>query len=402
MKHRVLKKGVPVMLALALVLSLSVPAFCPADTQAAEKLGCATAVYDEQSGTLTFIPSGVKSGSYAVLSYYSLINVLDTLNSKYPERSHWENFHEFDIGVRHIVFADGISRIICINGMNYGDLEYPNLKSIIIEDSVTEIEPDAFDGLAALEVVYVSSNVSECPSFAGCPSLKAVIYNPIATPEPTETAEVTASPSPEPTATAEVTATPSPEPTATAEVTVSSSPEPTETASSSPKPSVTAGATTIPSPKQTATVVNTSKPKRNQIYAVKGLLYSLTKDSDATVVGASNKKAVSVKIPSQVSIKGKVLKVTSIGDAAFSGMKKLKTVTIGKNIVRIGKKAFYKDRKLKKITVKGKRLKHIGRNALKGVGKKLKIYVPKLKQKKYGKLFRSKVFSIKTDEYISR
>ena len=63
---------------------------------------------------------------------------------------------------------------------------------------------------------------------------------------------------------------------------------------------------------------------------------------------------------------------------------------IGKNVVTIGKSAFSGDSKLKSITVKGKALKKVGKQALKGINKKAVIRVPKSKKKAYQKLFKGK------------
>ncbi len=90
-----------------------------------------------------------------------------------------------------------------------------------------------------------------------------------------------------------------------------------------------------------------------------------------------------IKIPSKVS---------KIGIRAFSDCKKLKSVTIGKNVNVIGDRAFYKCEKLKKITIKSKKLtsKNVGTNAFRGIYAKANINVPKEKLNVYKKLLRSK------------
>ena len=65
-------------------------------------------------------------------------------------------------------------------------------------------------------------------------------------------------------------------------------------------------------------------------------------------------------------------------------------MTIGANVTKIGKKAFYKDTKLKSIVVKTKKLKSVGSQAFKGIYKKAKIKVPSSRLKKYKKLFKKK------------
>ena len=80
----------------------------------------------------------------------------------------------------------------------------------------------------------------------------------------------------------------------------------------------------------------------------------------------------------------------SIASNAFKGNKKLTKVTVGANVAKIGKGAFQSCPKLKKITVKSKKLKSVGANALKGISSKAVITVPKAQKKAYTKLFKGK------------
>lgn len=100
---------------------------------------------------------------------------------------------------------------------------------------------------------------------------------------------------------------------------------------------------------------------------IDGITYKVT----AIAKGAfKNNKMKKVTIPSGV---------TTIGDEAFSGCKKLTGVTIPSKVKKIGKKAFYKCSKLKNITIKTKKLKKnsIGSKAFNGIHKKATIKVPK-------------------------
>ena len=83
-------------------------------------------------------------------------------------------------------------------------------------------------------------------------------------------------------------------------------------------------------------------------------------------------------------------KVTKIKDSAFAGCKKLGSVTIGKGLTEIGKNAFSGDGNLKTITIKSAKLKTVGKNALKGTKKNLKIKVPKKQLKSYKTKFKNK------------
>ena len=152
--------------------------------------------------------------------------------------------------------------------------------------------------------------------------------------------------------------------------------------------------------------------------------------------GPVNKNTTKITIPPTVNVDGKVCEVTSIKKSACKDCKKLKTVTIGKNVTTIGTKAFYNCKKLKtvtfgtkvktigekafykcsaltkvtlpasvttikkeafakctklgSVTFKGKKLKTVGTNAFKDTKKKIKITVPKSKYKNYKKLLKNK------------
>ena len=98
----------------------------------------------------------------------------------------------------------------------------------------------------------------------------------------------------------------------------------------------------------------------------------------------------SLRVESVVTIKNVRLKVTAIADQAFKGMSKLEQATIGKYVTTIGKKAFYGDKKLKKIVIQSKKLKKVGTLACKGISKKAVIKAPKGKKSAYQKLFQGK------------
>lgn len=119
--------------------------------------------------------------------------------------------------------------------------------------------------------------------------------------------------------------------------------------------------------------------------------YKITSTGSRTVSFCkAEKDAVSVTVPDTIKIQGKVYKVTSVADNAFKGCKKLKSVTVGKNVTSIGKNAFSGCSRLKKITVKTAKLKSVGKNALKGIHKKAAMKVPKSRLSKYKKLFKGK------------
>ena len=65
------------------------------------------------------------------------------------------------------------------------------------------------------------------------------------------------------------------------------------------------------------------------------------KTPELAYVGPKNKKVKTVKIPAVVKIDGVSYKVTAVADGALKNYKNLTKVTVGKNITKIGKNAFY-------------------------------------------------------------
>ena len=136
-------------------------------------------------------------------------------------------------------------------------------------------------------------------------------------------------------------------------------------------------------------------PAKGTKLTAKGASYQVTSaaEKNPTVVyKGSKKQKASVTIPDTVTIDKVTYKVTSIAANAFKNNKKLKKVVIGKNVTKIGKKAFYGCSKLKKITVKTTKLtkKNVGRQAFKGIHKKATFKVPKKKISSYRKVFRAR------------
>lgn len=107
----------------------------------------------------------------------------------------------------------------------------------------------------------------------------------------------------------------------------------------------------------------------------------------------------SAKVPDTIKISGKTYKVTAISSDAFKGNKKLKKITLGKNVSQIPAKAFYKQKKLKTLTILSTKINKIGSSAFAGCDK---LTTFTLKSKKLSKksvknsLKGSKLKSIKT------
>lgn len=118
----------------------------------------------------------------------------------------------------------------------------------------------------------------------------------------------------------------------------------------------------------------TEEPKLNETFDSNGLKYKITAYKGTTknvsVIGAS-KQFTTLAVPETISYKNESFKVTAVGDQALANQKNLKSVVIGKHVTAIGKKAFYNDKKLSKITFKGTAVKKIGKDAWKGISKKV-------------------------------
>lgn len=144
----------------------------------------------------------------------------------------------------------------------------------------------------------------------------------------------------------------------------------------------------------------TTLPKVGTKYTVSNGVYKVTKSTatskEVTFAKPKNSKKTSLTIPATIKIDGQTYKVTEIASKTFKNSKTLKSVTIGKNVKKIGKEAFSGCKKLNKITIKSTVLKSVGKNAIKGIKKDANIKVPKKQYSKYKTLFKSKTGYKKT------
>ncbi len=299
------------------------------------------------------------------------------------------------------------------------DRSFTNVtRDIVVKAVYTKLYKVTFkskDGQTELKVQYVRSGEAaeapEAPEIEGYTFSRwsddftsvyrdmvvTAYYDLIATPKPTKTPAPTKTPkptsTPKPTATVKSTKTPKPtatvKPTGTASPNESANPDetvkptetPAQTVAPTKNPNATASPTKTPLKKnQTVTPVKNNKKSDAASYKVtdvkkKTVTYSKTK--------TTSKKAV---VPDTITVNGTKLKVTAVGASAFAGNKKIKTVTLGKNITKIGTKAFYKAKNLSQITVNGNTIKSIGKNAFSGVKKNCKITVLAKDKKQYKKI----------------
>lgn len=122
--------------------------------------------------------------------------------------------------------------------------------------------------------------------------------------------------------------------------------------------------------------------------------YTIISEQKKTVKyeGLSEKSYTVADIPCEVNIKGKTYQVTQISDNALANSIRVKKAVIGKNITKIGKKAFYNCKNLSTITIKTEFLtkSSVGANAFKGLNSKVAVTVPKQKLTSYKAILKSK------------
>ena len=142
-----------------------------------------------------------------------------------------------------------------------------------------------------------------------------------------------------------------------------------------------------------------TEKKDSKLTDESGATYKVTGTTDKkpTVTYISTKKTgkASITIPSSIEVNGVKYQVTSIADNAFRKNKKLKKITIGKEIVSIGKRAFEGCKNLKEIVIETEKLKAktIGKKAFAKTSSEVVVNVPKKKAKEYKKLLRKRGLS---------
>lgn len=103
---------------------------------------------------------------------------------------------------------------------------------------------------------------------------------------------------------------------------------------------------------------------------------------------AADKNKKSVTIPDIVKdANGNEYKVTEIKDGAFKNLKKVKTITFGKYVTKIGVKAFYGCKNLEKVVINGNVLKTIGKNSFKKTKSGIIVVIKAANKKTANKVF---------------
>ncbi|WP_081679460.1 BspA family leucine-rich repeat surface protein [Butyrivibrio sp. XPD2002] len=109
---------------------------------------------------------------------------------------------------------------------------------------------------------------------------------------------------------------------------------------------------------------------------IDGVTYHIDINGQATVTNIASVRKAKINT---VTYKNVEFPVTSISANAAKGNRKLSTLTVGNNVTKIGKKAFYKCKKLKKVTIKANKKLKVEKNAFKKINKDGTIKVKSLK-----------------------
>ena len=151
----------------------------------------------------------------------------------------------------------------------------------------------------------------------------------------------------------------------------------------------TEGSTVSQSPKNGDTITDN---KSNAKYTVTD-----TVKKNVAYIAPVTIKAKTITIPATIKINGEIYKVTKIDKNAFKGNKKVTKIVVGSNIQSIGNYAFSGCKKLKTIIIQSKKLttKTVSKKAFKGIAKKVVVKVPKKKRTAYKKLLKKKGLSSK-------
>ena len=170
---------------------------------------------------------------------------------------------------------------------------------------------------------------------------------------------------------------PTPTPTLTPTATPESTPTITPTATPAPTPdnrdNSSGGSnnsnTDVKTPEKPSLKPKTPSIKVGKIIKKGSLKYKVTKISGksgkVSIVSGTNKKLKKIVIPQSIKVNGVIFKITAIEKNAFKNYKKLSF-----------------------LSIKSKTITKIGKNALKGTKKKIKIMVPTSKLKKYKKMIK--------------
>lgn len=140
----------------------------------------------------------------------------------------------------------------------------------------------------------------------------------------------------------------------------------------------------------TGGMIEEQKPKVGDTRIINNITYQVTRatasDPRVKAVNCTKRTLTSLTIPDTITFGGMTFKVVNIGANAFRDMPNLKKLTIGKQVTKISKKAFYNCPKLKTIKINSKKLATVGAKAFTKTHAKADVNVPNAYIKKYKRL----------------
>ena len=228
------------------------------------------------------------------------------------------------------------------------------------------VSPSGTPSAEPSETPSVTPTTAPSTTPSGMPSAA-----PTATSSVTPTTEPSVSPSGTPGT--EPSATPTTEPGTAPSTVPSATPSATPTATPSVTP--TAASDSVSNAGQSSAPIATLRPSTlvGKTFKAAGLRYKVTSDGESRTVrcmGAVKKNIKNLVIPATVKYRSKSFKVTVINAGAFKNNRSIRKLTVGKNVITIMNKAFYRCSKLKKVVIRGRNLKNIGKNAFVGFRRK--------------------------------
>jgi|GEM_PF-4366982 len=140
--------------------------------------------------------------------------------------------------------------------------------------------------------------------------------------------------------------------------------------------------------------VKSAIPANGTAVTKSGIRYKVTKSpASISLAGTAMITRETIKhktftVPSGIYINKCRFNITGIYAKAFYKDTKLKSLSIGANVTTIGKQACYKCKNLKTVTIKTKKLKSIGKSAFKGCSKGMTFKITKSKYSKYTKMLK--------------
>ena len=128
-----------------------------------------------------------------------------------------------------------------------------------------------------------------------------------------------------------------------------------------------------------------------EVATVNKSIYTVKMDGTAHYKknSASGKKRITVTVPNSIMVNDLSYRVTALDSGCFRNNTKLRTVSLGANVKKIGASAFSGCSKLKSVRIKSKKVTKIASGAFRGIASNAVIHVPRSRLAKYRKMIRN-------------